>query len=326
MGWGSITLRSIIKNIPFAKAVIRFLRNPLKYLNLLESDNYRFISTFEPGHFYSPIPEYDDFVDHGRCLCDRSITEIAGINLNTEHQTELISAFSKYYQGMPFAEQKTDGARFWLDNGLFSYGDPVILYSFLRHFRPKRIVEVGSGFSSAAMLDVNDKFFDSAIEFDFVEPYPDRLYDLLSEEDKDKYRIRVTKIQEAPLDIFLPLFENDILFIDSSHVAKVGSDLVYILSEILPILNKGVIVHFHDILWPFEYPDEWFVDGRAWNEAYFLKAFLQFNNTYEIVYFNSQMKTHFSTQLEESLPITLCTPSNFPYTQGNSSLWLQKIR
>lgn len=325
MGWGSITLRNIIKNIPFARAIIRFIRNPFWHLKLLESDNYRFISTFEPGHFYSPIPDFSSFIDHGMRLCDRSITEVAGINLNTQYQTDLICAFSKYYQEMPFAEQKTDSARFWLDNGLFSYGDPVILYSFLRHFQPQRIVEIGSGFSSAAMLDVNDKFFEGEIEFDFIEPYPDRLYDLLSEGDKNKYRIHVTKIQELPLDVLSSLSENDILFIDSSHVAKAGSDLVYILSEVLPILNKGVIIHFHDILWPFEYPEEWFVDGRAWNEAYFIKIFLQYNGAFEIIYFNSQMETHFSTKLEENLPITLCIPSNFPYTQGNTSLWLRKI-
>jgi predicted O-methyltransferase YrrM len=318
-------LRNLVKKIPFVKLIIRFLKNLPNYLKLLESDNYRFISTFEPGHFYSPIPDYKEFIDNGMRLCDRSITEIKGINLKTQSQIELIKEFSKYYEKMPFAEQKSAGTRFWLDNGLFSYGDSVILYSFLRHFRPKRIIEVGSGFSSAAMLDVNDKFFDGKIEFDFIEPYPDRLYALLSEEDEAKYRTHVSKIQEVSLRIFSALSEDDILFIDSSHVAKAGSDLVYILSEILPRLNRGVILHFHDIFWPFEYPDEWFVDGRAWNEAYFLKVFLEFNEAFEIVYFNSQMETHYLKILEDNLPLTSRNPSNFPYTQGNTSLWLRKI-
>ena len=175
------------------------------------------------------------------------------------------------------------------------------------------------------MLDINDKFFDGKIEFDYIEPYPDRLYRLLSKEDKERYRIHVIKIQESSLDIFSQLLENDILFIDSSHVAKAGSDLVYILSDILPRLNRGIIIHFHDIFWPFEYPVEWHISGKAWNETYFLKAFLQFNKKFKIIFFNSQMKTLYPKLLLENLPLTLRNPSNFPYTQGNTSLWLRKI-
>ena len=323
---GIIILRTFIKNIPFSKAIFRLIKNPLKYLNLLDSDNYRFLTTFQPGHFYSPIPEYTDIFKNGNSLIDRTITEIAGINLNTQNQKKLITEFSKYYEDMPFPEQSSSDVRFWLDNGLFSYGDPVILYSIIRHFKPQKIIEIGSGYSSAAMLDVNDKFFEGAIDFVFVEPYPDRLYDLLTESDKTKYLIYEKKIQETPLDIFSSLSANDILFIDSSHVAKTGSDLLYIISEILPHLNSGVILHFHDIFWPFEYPNEWYVDGRAWNEAFFLRAFLQFNDTFEVVYYNSQMKTHYQELLEQNLPAALIKPSNFPYTQGNTSLWLRKTR
>lgn len=319
-------MRTLIDNTPFLRAIFRFIKNPIKCLQLLGSDNYRFLTTFTPGHFYSPIPEFTDIFKDGCSTIDRTITKIPGINLNTPDQKKLITEFSKYYEGVPFPEQKSSGTRFWLDNGLFSYGDPIILYSIMRHFKPKKIIEIGSGYSSAAMLDVNDKFFMGTIDFSFVEPYPDRLYGLLKEKDKTKHHVYEKKIQEMPLDIFSSLSTNDILFIDSSHVAKTGSDLLYIISEILPRLNNGVILHFHDIFWPFEYPDKWYIDGRAWNEAYFLRAFLQFNNTFEVLYYNAQMKAHYQELLEQNLPATLTKPSNYPYTQGNTSLWLKKTQ
>lgn len=302
------------------------MKNPVVYLNTLESDNYRFLTTFKPGHFYSPIPDYGDVFDKGVSRIDRSITEIPGIDLNTKYQMSLAEEFAKYHDELPFPNTEASGARFWLDNGLYSYGDAVVLYSMMRHFNTKNIIEIGSGYSSAAMLDVNDSFFYGAIDFIFVEPYPDRLNALLSDKDKNRCQIYEKKIQDVPLSIFTALSENDLLFVDSSHVVKTGSDLLYILSEVVPRLNKGVLLHFHDIFWPFEYPDEWYQDGRAWNEAFFLKAFLQFNDSYEIVFYNAYMKAHYAALLEEKLPLMMKRPAHYPYTQGNSSLWLRKIK
>ncbi len=109
-------MRNLIKKIPYAKAVIRFLKNIPKFFNLLVSDNFRFIITYVPGHFYSPIPNYKDLINQAMRPCDRSVTELAGITLYTQYQTELIKEFSKYYDEMPFVEKKSDSARFCLDN------------------------------------------------------------------------------------------------------------------------------------------------------------------------------------------------------------------
>ena len=119
--------------------------------------------------------------------------------------------------------------------------------------------------------------------------------------------------------------ENDILFVDSSHVAKTQSDVVHLLFKILPSLNKGVIIHFHDILWPFEYPRLWLDDGRAWNEAYFLRAFLQFNSAFRILYFNSMMENRLSDFLRSTMPLAMKTPSS-RLTPGNTSLWIRKVQ
>ncbi len=108
----------------------------------------------------------------------------------------------------------------------------------------------------------------------------------------------------------------DVVFIDSSHVVKIGSDVAYILFHILPELQPGVIVHFHDILWPFEYPEDWLCEGRAWNEAYVLRAFLQFNEAFDILYFNSYIWHHHAERLQQKMPLCMKNPGG--------SIWLQK--
>ena len=193
----------------------------------------------------------------------------------------------------------------------------------IRRHRPKQLIEVGSGFSSAAMLDVNDRFFTGDIRFTFIEPYPKRLLGLLTAQDKAKCKILQKGVQDVPISTFEALEKDDILFIDSSHVGKIGSDVLYILNSVLPALKAGVVIHFHDVMWPFEYPKVWFDIGRAWNEAYLLRAFLQYNGAFEILFFNSFLETHHRGTLEKQLPLMLKAPSSW-ITPGNTSLWIRK--
>lgn len=247
---------------------------------------------------------------------DRSQTSVPGVKINEAKQIELIKKFALYYKEFPFTEKKQENARYYYCNNFFGSGSAVILYSLMRHFRPRRIIEIGSGFSSAAMLDINDRFFDSKILFSFIEPYPERLLSLLTKNDKETCHIHAEAVQNSSNEIFKDLCANDILFIDSSHVAKIGSDVVHILTNILPALPPGVIIHFHDIYWPFEYPEAWILQGRAWNEAYILKAFLQFNSSFEILLFNSYLSVHHMNVVEEYLP--------FGLKELGGSLWLTK--
>ena len=288
----------------------------------LDSGNYQFLKFASPGSYSSPIPDIRQIHARSHIVYDRSATEIAGIDVQVKAQTELAREFVAYYKDIPFPEQKQDGCRYYLDNDYFSYGDGVVLYSMLRRFKPKRVIEVGSGFSSAAMLDVTRN---GEIDFTFIEPFPDRLLSLLGDQDRDRCNILRALVQEVPAGLFANLHENDILFVDSSHVAKTDSDVVHLFFNILPSLNKGVIVHFHDILWPFEYPSLWHDLGRAWNEAYFLRAFLQYNGDFRILYFNSMMENHHGHFLRSEMPLAMKTPSA-PLTPGNSSLWIRKIK
>jgi hypothetical protein len=291
---------------------------------ILNSDNYQFLKFALPGSYSSPIPDIKKIHARSHIVYDRSPTEIPAIDVHVKAQAELAREFVTYYKDIPFPEKKQDGCRYYLDNDYFSYGDGVVLYSMLRRFKPKRVVEVGSGFSSAAMLDVNEKFCNGEIDFKFIEPFPDRLLGLLRDQDAERYNILRAPVQEVQAVHFANLHENDILFVDSSHVAKTHSDVVHLLFNILPSLNRGVIVHFHDILWPFEYPSLWHDRGRAWNEAYFLRAFLQYNSAFRILYFNSMMEIHHGHFLRSEMPLAMKTPTAL-LTPGNTSLWLRKI-
>jgi hypothetical protein len=111
-------------------------------------------------------------------------------------------------------------------------------------------------------------------------------------------------VQDVGLERFRALQANDLLFIDSSHVGKVGSDVVHLLTRVLPLLQPGVLIHIHDLFWPFEYPEDWLMAGRAWNEAYVVQAFLQFNAAFEIVWFTSYLEHCHTETLHRQLPLT----------------------
>jgi predicted O-methyltransferase YrrM len=276
--------------------------------------NSRFLFPYVPGHYSSPLPDYRSVLAN---LANRSEAdhELPGIDPAEEGQLELLRAFVGLYAEMPFPARPDGRLRYYYENGWFSPADATILYSMLRHYRPERVVEVGSGFSSALMLDVNDLFL-KGVRFTFIEPYPQRLYGLFAEADRANNTVLEERVQDISLAVFETLRANDILFVDSSHVVKCGSDLGHILFEALPRLKSGVVVHFHDIFWPFEYPREWFSKGRAWNEAYFLRAFLQYNSAFRILYHSSFMAQRHTKVLERDLPFGLIEPS---------SLWLVKV-
>jgi hypothetical protein len=187
----------------------------------------------------------------------------------------------------------------------------------IRHLKPKKIIEAGSGFSSSVILDTNEKFMGSSINCIFIEPYPQRLESLLKDSDKEKVTIHKKRLQEVPMEIFQELTENDILFIDSTHVAKFNSDVNYVIHKILPILVSGVHVHFHDIFYPFEYPREWLLDGKAWNEQYILRAFLQYNKAFKIVMFNTYLESMYEPKIKNLFPLL--------YKNTGGSIWLKKL-
>jgi predicted O-methyltransferase YrrM len=275
-----------------------------------------FIRFAPPGHFYSPLPDEKFVHAHQEKLFDRRVREIPGIEINEAGQLALVNALSAYYAEMPFTGKNEGKLRYSFANSFFCHGDAIMLYSMLRHLRPRRVVEVGSGFSSAVMLDTSDLFLAGEVEFTFIEPYPQRLFSLLGDQDRVRHRVVQDIVQNVDIGTFTSLDAGDFLFIDSSHVAKIGSDVVHLLTNILPRLKDGVVIHIHDIFWPFEYPESWLREGRAWNENYMLKAFLQFNASFRILLFNSYLGIHHRPAMERCLPL-------FMQNMGGS-LWMEK--
>lgn len=271
---------------------------------------------FPAGHYYSTIVEVDEIKKRADTIWrHEDVDGIAGIDLNTAGQVDLISRFSAYYREMPFGKEKREGVRYYFENRFYSYTDAILLYAMIRHYRPTQIIEAGSGFSSAVMLDTNERFFDNRIRLTFIEPYTERLESLLTEKDRSATTIIKRNAQSVPLAVFEELNAGDMLFIDSTHVAKTGSDVNYILFEILPRLKSGVLIHFHDIFYPFEYPRDWVFNGRNWNEVYFLKAFLMYNTTFEIKLFSHYLHKH-HPNVFEAMP--LC------YRNHGGNLWIAK--
>ena len=277
-----------------------------------ESILYRFLDSEEaaarvttefvpPGHFYSALPSREERAKF--CASPAAVRPVAGIHLNEDDQVRFLETIKDYYPEMPFQATKTAGLRYYFDNPSYSYADAITLYSMMRHYRPARIVEIGCGYSSCVMLDTNELFFRDHIEMTFIEPYPELLLSLMKEGDQERVRIVPAKAQEVDLSLFAQLRENDILFIDSTHVSKLNSDVNRILFEILPSLHAGVLIHLHDIFWPFEYPAEWVAEGRAWNEAYILRAFLQYNTAFHILFFSSYVFEKRYDWVKDHLPL-----------------------
>ena len=169
---------------------------------------------YPSGHYYSPIPSNEDVLAYVKSRKSPN-SELLGIKLNEKGQHALLSEYVHFYNDIPFSEQKTSACRYYYDNGWFSYSDAIFLYSFLRKNKPKRIIEVGSGFSSAAMLDTIGSCFSQKPEITFIEPHPERLISLLREGDREQVRLIDRKIQEVSPDVLLALKSGDFLFIDS---------------------------------------------------------------------------------------------------------------
>lgn len=270
------------------------------------------------GHFYSPIPGPEQVEAHRRRADSPLPESLVAVDLNTDGQLELLRALRAHYADQPFTAEPQEGVRYYFENDQYSYGDAIFLHCMLRELWPRRVIEVGSGYSSAVTLDTNELFLDGSIDVTCIEPYPDRLLSLLKPGDTERMELIRSGVQDVPLERFGALEAGDILFIDSTHVSKTESDVNYLVLEVLPRLAAGVVVHFHDIFYPFDYPVPWVSEGRAWNEAYLLRAFLAFNESFEIVLFSNQIaQMHFEV-IERDFPLCARNPGG--------SIWLRKRR
>jgi predicted O-methyltransferase YrrM len=270
------------------RAVARRIPPFSSYERQLDSLNAAASKLFvPPGHFYSPIPSLTEVAKHRKMLFDFDPADIKGVNLRVDEQWDLAEKLKINVARTTFARNENKarelGQRYWTDNTAYAQGDALFLSLILQEFRPQRMVELGCGFSSACTLDTRDAWLDGKPQLTFVDPYPQLLERLLRESDRDSVEILACRSQDLPLSYVTALESTDVLFVDSTHISKTGSDVNAVLFDLLPALAPGVIIHFHDMLPGFEYYEEWVMEGRAWNELYTMRAFLQFNDEFEII-------------------------------------------
>lgn len=274
-----------------------------------------------PCTCYSPIP-------NTRALKDNlwnNESELVGVDMKEKEQLELLSLFATKFKSEyeKFPRNKTHKPHeYYVNNGCFGHVDGEILYCMIRHFRPLRIIEIGSGNSTllAAQAILKNKQEDNCYECELItiDPYPN---ETLKRGFLGLSKLIVENVENIPLSEFQKLDENDILFIDSSHVLKIGSDVQYEYLEILPRLKKGVIIHSHDILFPKEYHRKWILeDHYFWNEQYLLQSFLAFNSNFKVLWCASYMHIRHPDKLERAFN-SYSREERWPV-----SFWMRRIK
>lgn len=295
--------------------IIKKLRKILKPLFRKDLNRLAYHERFVPlDHFYSPMVVFDEA---SRAKYEKlKNSKILDINLRDDAQLTFLNKMIGNIQQVPWQDDRIANLKYHFVNRAYSYHDAITYLNILLEYKPMKVIEIGSGYSSCVLYDVDRLHFSGKIEKTFIEPYPKLLKQLLSEE-IDTCQLIPKKLEDLDVSIFESLEENDILFVDSTHVSKYASDLNFIMFEILPRLKKGVVIHFHDIFTNFEYPFEWLNDGRCWNENYILRAFLMNNTTYEVLYFNNYMGTKYQEIYKKDFPLA--------FKNIGGSIWLKKV-
>ena len=263
-----------------------------------------------PVHFYQPIPDT-------RALPNtlwQAASDLPAVDMNDSLQLDFIChrfpQFRGEYENIPVTAQEP--GQFSLTNGRFDGTDALVTYCMIRHHKPRTIIEVGSGYSSLISGQAAAK--NGAPALVCLDPFP---LDFLARGFPGLRTFIQEKAERMDLDFFSQLQSGDILFLDSSHTVKIGSDVNYLFLEVLPRLNPGVIVHVHDIFFPFEYPRDWAMDEcRFWTEQYILQAFLAFNSEFEVLLCNSFLAHYHLEKLKATFPTS---PS-----WGGGSFWMRR--
>jgi predicted O-methyltransferase YrrM len=264
-----------------------------------------------PVHYYSPIPDTRALRPE---LWERE-SPLVGISMKDEAQLDLLQqAFPRYqdeYNQLPM-EQTPSPHEFHFGNPMFSGTDALVLYCMVRHFRPALVLEVGSGFSSRLSAQAALKNGDTKLVC--IEPYPE---ETLRQGFPGLTALHEKRVQDVDLEFFEQLSSNDILFVDSSHVVKIGGDVTYLFLEVFPRLKPGVLVHVHDIYLPAEVRRDWVLEElRFWNEQYLLHAFLLFNSAFEVLFANNYLALKYPEEMRRTFPRS-------PWW-GGGSFWIRR--
>jgi hypothetical protein len=253
-----------------------------------------------PSHFYFPVPKLKSF--HGKDWT--ASRPCAGIDFRLPEQIDRLNS-----DLLPFSEEwvfpdiaNGDAHKFHFNNGFFERVDAEVAYSFVRHRKPRRIIEIGSGnttlvMSTAIRRNIAEGY---PCELTSIEPYP---APFLKDGLNGLTRLIEKPVQQVPLDVFRTLGRGDILFIDSSHVVSMDSDVLYEILQILPQISPGVLVHVHDIFTPLDYPEKFVMTNLCfWGEQYMLESFLAFNSAFKVMWASCVMQQFHPDILHAAFP------------------------
>jgi predicted O-methyltransferase YrrM len=273
-----------------------------------------------PNRFDQPVPDTSTLKPE---IWERQ-SQLPGIRMNESAQLELLAQFAEDYKSeyelLP-RDKTPVPHQYFINNGSFVSVDGEILYCMVRHFKPRKIFEIGSGNSTylaAQAILKNEEEGGHACQLTAFEPYPNQV---LRAGFPGLARLETTQAQQIPIEKFDELSDGDILFIDSSHVLKLGSDVQYLFLEVLPRLRRGVLVHVHDIFLPAEYPRDWIMRERwFWNEQYLLQAFLIFNDSFDVYWAGYFMHLNQSAEMARAFA-SYDREESWP-----GSFWMRKIK
>lgn len=253
---------------------------------------------------------------------------LAGVEFNEADQLTLLETFvdnyKREYDVLPY--NQLSPCKYYYNNGYLGSVDAEIYYSMIRRFKPKRIIEVGAGFSTflAAEAISKNKLEDNNYncELTAIDPFPN---ETLKQGFPGLTRLIAKRVQDVPLAFFDQLEANDFLFIDSTHSLKIGSDVQYEYLEVLPRLRKNVLVHIHDIVFPQEYPKRYvlYPNYYFWNEQYLLQAFLIYNEHFKVLWASNYMRLRHPTKITEAQSNSWLKETR---EIGSCSFWMQRIK
>jgi len=229
-------------------------------------------------HYYQPL-----FNDAHLTKSLAEVRRLPGIDWRHKSQVSLLSEldFADELLALHLDNPPKSDLDFFIENGAFASGDAEFLYSMIRHLKPGRVFEVGSGNSTKiAQLALKRNASETGLvaEHVCIEPYEMPWLEQLG------VRVIRERVEDVGCELFGQLEPNDLLFIDSSHIIRPQGDVLFEYLELLPSLSSGVFVHVHDIFTPRDYPEQWVrTNVCMWNEQYLLEALINSSDRYEIV-------------------------------------------
>lgn len=296
----------------FFGQILLKISKPITYLSTMwlryiksKGDNEKSNKIFMKLGLFPILDHYYQPLINPRKYLKKSLREdrnLKGINFNTKEQLDILSKFDFNNELLDFPEKKQSDLEYYYDNESYKSGDSEYLYNMIRHFQPKRIIEIGSGYSTLMARN--------AIEHNKVENTEYKCEHICIEPFEKPWLVQIDvklirkKVEDIDISFFQKLEKNDILFIDSSHIIRPQGDVLFEYLEILPNLNSGVLVHIHDIFTPKDYLDDWVYKHHLfWNEQYLLEAFISFNSEFRVIGALNYLSHNFKTEFSSKCPI-----------------------